>query len=78
MTKRAKELLNKLYVYADTLAVYNRYLSTDECDEAFRCMRDVLLFIKTDDGGEDYEYILKRMNQLESIVDFAVDGEQYS
>ena len=78
MTKRAKELLNKLYVYTDTLAAYNRYLSTDECDAVFLCIRDVLLFIKTDDGGEDYESILKRMEQLDSLVDFAVDGEQCS
>lgn len=76
MTARAKELLNKLYSYTDTLAAYNKYLSTKECDEVFLCIRDILLFIKTDDGNEDYESILKRMELLESLVNFAAQGEQ--
>lgn len=75
MTKRAKELLNKLYSHADTLAAYNKYLSSKECDEVFLCIRDVLLFIKTDDGNEDYESVLKRMELLESLVNLAVCGE---
>lgn len=76
MTARAKELLNKLYSHADTLAAYNKYLSTKECDEVFLCIRDILLFIKTDDGNEDYESILKRMELLENLVNFAAQGEQ--
>jgi len=75
MTARAKELLNNLYSYTDTLAAYNKYLSQKECDEVFLCMRDVLLFIRTDDGHGDYESVLKRMELLESLVNLAVCGE---
>ena len=75
MTARAKELLNKLYSHTDTLAAYNKYLSQKECDEVFMCLRDVILFIKTDDGNEDYESILKCMERLNILVDFAVRGE---
>ena len=75
MTARAKELLNKLYSHTDTLAVYNKYLSQKECDEVFMCLRDVLLFIRTDDGNGDYESVIKRMEQLNILVDFAVRGE---
>lgn len=75
MTARAKELLNKLYSYTDTLVAYNKYLSAKECDEVFLCMRDVLLFIKTDDGQGDCETVSKRMEQLDTLVVFAVGSE---
>lgn len=75
MTVPAKRLLNQLYSQCDDLASYSHHLTADQCDAAFRWVRDIVLFIKTDTNDEsDYDDAVWASTRLNQLVDLAKNG----
>ena len=76
MTVSAKRLLNQLYSQCDDLASYSHHLTVEQCDAAFRWVRDIVLFIKTG-TEEEYEYdnAVWAATRLDQLVNLAKNGE---
>ena len=75
MAESAKRLLNHLYSQCDDLASYSHHLTADQCDAAFRWVRDIVLFIKTGTNDEnDYDDAVRASTRLNQLVDLAKNG----
>lgn len=75
MTESAKRLLNQLYSQCDNLASYSHHLTAGQCDAAFRWVRDIVLFIKTDSNSEsDYDDAVWASTRLKQLVNLAKNG----
>ncbi len=76
MTQSAKKLLNQLYSQCDDLASYSHHLTESQCDAAFRWVRDIVLFIKTDSDSEsDYDDAVWASTRLNQLIGLAKNGE---
>lgn len=76
MNSLQKKLVTRLYRQCDNLTVFAHNLSTAQCDTAFRWVRDIVLFVKSESNGEeDCYYALKASDNLESLIDIAVNAD---
>lgn len=65
-----------MYRQCDELAVFSHNLSSTQCDTAFRCVRDIVLFIKSGcDSEESLACAFRTSDDLESLIDAAVNED---
>lgn len=77
MKQSVKKLLNQLYSQCNDLASYSHHLTESQCDDAFRRVRDIVLFIKADSDSEsDYDDAVWASAQLNQLVDLAKNGKE--
>jgi hypothetical protein len=75
MKSSAKNLINHLYSQCDDLGAYSHHLTAEQCDSAFRWVRDIVLYIKTG-IEEEYEYdnAVYASTRLDQLVNLAKNG----
>lgn len=72
MKQSSKRLLNILYSQCDDLALYSRHLTASQCDAAFRCVRDIVLFINSgSDNEREYDVAEWASTHLNELVNIA-------
>lgn len=75
MTKLAKKLMNKLYSQCDDMAAYSHYLTSKQCDDAFRYIRNIVLFVKTgSDDKSDCDNAIEDSIRLNELIVVAKNG----
>lgn len=79
MTQSTKRLLNQLYSQCDDLGTYSHHLTAEQCDSAFRWVRDIVLYINTG-TDEEYEYdnAVWASTRLDQLVNLAKNGSNES
>lgn len=75
MKSSTKNLINHLYSQCDDLGTYSHHLTAEQCDSAFRWVRDIVLYIKTG-TEEEYEYdnAVWASTRLDQLVNLAKNG----
>lgn len=79
MKSSTKNLINQLYSQCDDLGAYSHHLTAEQCDSAFRWVRDIVLYIKTG-TEEEYEYdnAVWASTRLDQLVNLAKNGSNGS
>lgn len=79
MAQSTKKLINHLYSQCDELGSYSHHLTAEQCDAAFRLVRDIVLYIKTG-TDEEYEYdnAVLASTRLDKLVNLAKNGSNES
>lgn len=76
MAPSTKNLINHLYSQCDDLGAYSHHLTAEQCESAFRCVRDIVLYIKTGTEEEyDYDNAVWAATRLDQLVNIAKKGE---
>ena len=76
MTAKGRILLNALYSQTGDLGAYSHHLSAAQCDQAFRDIQEIVLFLKVDNAENEYEYecAMKASVDLNQLINFAKNG----
>lgn len=76
MTAKGRILLKALYSQTGDLGAYSHHLSAAQCDQAFRDIQSIVLFLKVDNPENEYECecAMKASEDLNQLINFAKNG----
>lgn len=74
MSPSTKKLINHLYSQCDDLGAYSHHLTAEQCESAFRRIRDIVLYIKTGTEECEYDNAVWASTRLDQIVNIAKNG----